>query len=81
MMPMISSPHGNKSRAIVTNADIGTNASLDGQGIAPGNVKLNLFPYKYGAVKILSSKDRDYLILDIAVPRHHVRHHHVGPGD
>jgi hypothetical protein len=37
MMPMISSPHGNKTRAIATNADMGTNASLDGQGIAPGN--------------------------------------------
>jgi hypothetical protein len=41
MTPMISSPHGNKSRAIATNADMGTNASLDEQGIAPVNVKLN----------------------------------------
>ena len=41
MMPMISSPHGNKSRAIATNADMGTNASLDGQGITSSNVKLN----------------------------------------
>jgi hypothetical protein len=45
MMPMISSPNGNKSRAIATNADMGTNASLDGRGITPDNVKLNLVPY------------------------------------
>jgi hypothetical protein len=45
MMPMISSPHGNKSRAIATNADMGTNASLDGREITPDNVKLNVFPY------------------------------------
>jgi hypothetical protein len=34
MIPMMSSPHGNKSRAIAINADMGINASLDGQGIA-----------------------------------------------
>jgi hypothetical protein len=45
MMPMISSPNGNKSRAITTNADMGTNASLDGRGITPDNVNLNLVPY------------------------------------
>jgi hypothetical protein len=28
--PMMSSPHGNKSRAIASNANMGTNASLDG---------------------------------------------------
>jgi hypothetical protein len=42
MIPMMSSPHGNKSRAIPTNANMGINASLDGQGESPsGNVKLN----------------------------------------
>jgi hypothetical protein len=39
MMPMMSSPHGSKSRAITTNADMGINALLDGQGIT--YVKLN----------------------------------------
>jgi hypothetical protein len=38
-MPMINSPHANKSRAIATNADMGTNASLDGQRITSGNLK------------------------------------------
>jgi hypothetical protein len=43
MTPMISSLHGNKSRAIATNANMGSNASLDERtrGLPSGNVKLN----------------------------------------
>jgi hypothetical protein len=45
MMPMISSPHGNKTRAIATNADMGINALLDGQGITFRQCQAELFPY------------------------------------
>ena len=41
MTPMISSQREQKPRHSHTNAYIGTNASLDEQGIAPRNVKLN----------------------------------------
>ena len=45
MMPMMSSPDGNKSRAIATNADMGINALLDEQGIAFRQCQAELFRY------------------------------------
>jgi hypothetical protein len=45
MMPIISSQREQKPRHSHTNAYMGTNASLDGRGITPDNVKLNLVPY------------------------------------
>jgi hypothetical protein len=42
---MTSSPHGNKSRAIATNANMGTNASRGGQGIAFRRCQAELFRY------------------------------------
>ena len=44
-IPMISSPHGNKSRAIATTADMRINASLDGQRIAFRQCQVDLFQY------------------------------------
>jgi hypothetical protein len=45
MTPMISSPHGIKSRAIVTNANMGINASLEGQGITFQQCQVEQFQY------------------------------------
>jgi hypothetical protein len=45
MTPMISSPQGIKSRAIAINANMGINASLDGQGIAFQQCQVEQFRY------------------------------------
>jgi len=66
-------PTGNKSRAITTNANMGINASLDEQGESHSAMSSELIRYYTVLIKILPPKDRDYLILDIVVPRHQVR--------
>jgi hypothetical protein len=45
MMPMISSPNGNRSRVIATNAYMGVDASLDRTGIAFRQCQVELFRY------------------------------------